>query len=253
MIKFVVLPHFPNAVQHLLIGEFWGELLDFPLRQHGIYPLYIPENPNIDPRLRGHADLSVFHLGENRLILAPYLKDTSFEKKLSSLGCSICFADIQQESMYPQDAQLNICIWNNRWIGYPETAAHEILSAYKDRTGDKWYKTKQGYTKCSCCLVDDNAIISSDIGILRAIADCGAASLEIQPGHISLPGFSSGFIGGSSFKLSEKVLAFTGTLDSHPDKERILSFLAWRGIQPVFLTSNSLFDIGGAVPLTEKN
>ncbi|MCD8117342.1 MAG: hypothetical protein LUE21_09570 [Oscillospiraceae bacterium] len=73
--------------------------------------------------------------------------------------------------------------------------------------------------------------------------------LEITPGYIELSGYQYGFIGGASFRLDAHTIAFTGTLDRHPDKMRILSFLAKHSVKPVFLTDRPLFDVGGAVLL----
>jgi hypothetical protein len=77
--------------------------------------------------------------------------------------------------------------------------------------------------------------------------------LRIAPGAVVLDGFPYGFIGGASFKISEKNLAFTGRLDGHPDCERILSFLREREIEPLFLTQEPIFDIGSAIPILEMS
>ena len=73
--------------------------------------------------------------------------------------------------------------------------------------------------------------------------------LRIRPGYIELIGYDYGFIGGAAFLINDHTLAFTGALDRHPDKDRILDFLAQHGVQPVFLTEVPIFDIGGAVAL----
>ena len=86
-------------------------------------------------------------------------------------------------------------------------------------------EVQQGYTKCSICVVSENAIITSDIGIHCKAKESGIDSLLISPGYIDLPGYKYGFIGGASFKISDNVIAFTGSLDSHPDKDNIEHFL----------------------------
>ena len=73
--------------------------------------------------------------------------------------------------------------------------------------------------------------------------------LQIRPGHIALEGYDYGFIGGASFLLDSNTLAFTGHLDVHPDRDRILDFLRQHGVSAVFLTESPVFDIGGAVRL----
>jgi hypothetical protein len=109
----------------------------------------------------------------------------------------------------------------------------------------------QGYTKCSVCVVDERSIITSDFGIAAAARQNGLDVLTIRQGYIELPGFEFGFIGGSAWKLSEHALAFTGRLDDHPDKDRILDYLTARVIEPVFLTDGPIFDIGSAIPIIE--
>ena len=111
---------------------------------------------------------------------------------------------------------------------------------------------KQGYAKCSALIVDERSIISQDRGLTRAAAAAGLDVLQISPGHVALDGFEYGFLGGAGFKISRDKLCFTGVLDIHPDKGRILDFLSARGIRPLYLTDRPVFDIGSAIPLTEK-
>ena len=79
----------------------------------------------------------------------------------------------------------------------------------------------------------------------------GIEVLEIKAGFIELEGFSEGFIGGAAFKIASDRLAFTGTLDRHPEKTRIESFLLDHGVLPVYLTKNSIFDVGSVIPILE--
>ena len=90
-----------------------------------------------------------------------------------------------------------------------------------------------------------------DEGISRAALSLGLDVLKITPGYIELPGYEYGFIGGCCGKISKNELAFTGKLDGHPDREKILAFLAEKRISPVFLTDGPLFDAGGIIPLCE--
>ena len=113
--------------------------------------------------------------------------------------------------------------------------------------------SRQGYSRCSVCVVNDNAIITADEGICRSAKAHGIDVLKIRPGYIDLPGFDYGFIGGASFKLSDTKLAFTGGLDKHPDAERIIEFASLHNIDIVYITDKPAFDIGGAIPITEAS
>ncbi len=252
MSGFVELPNLPNHTDTLLIGEKYAEYFDFPLKKLHIKVLYVPDNPLIDPRLAGHADLSVFHAGGERLYLAPSLKGTELYAKLLKLGADPVIPAIRQGKEYPDDVQLNACAAGSRLIYAPRRSAEEIVDYFTNKWRTMPMISRQGYAKCSVCVVDERSIITSDPG-LAAVADTnGLQVLRIRPGFITLPGFACGFIGGAAFRLSRDQIAFTGRLDRHPDQEKILDFLRTRGFDPVFLTDRDLFDVGGAVPLTEK-
>lgn len=100
--------------------------------------------------------------------------------------------------------------------------------------------------------MDENSIITADRGIAAAARKNRIDVLVIRPGFIALDGFPYGFIGGAAFKMAKETLAFTGTLDWHPDQAAIEEFLAARKIKPVYITHYPIFDIGGVLPVTEK-
>lgn len=250
---FVRNANLPIDAKVVIFGEKYSAFLSNSLILAGYTPLCVPDNSNVDSRVSGHADLSVFHAGGEHIILAPYLEGSSFAQAVADMGADICFAAIHQSKKYPHDAQLNALSLGNRLICCRNATACEVIKSFDDSRGGRLLLTKQGYSACSICVVDENSIITSDPGIAFVCERDGMDVLFISPGFFSLEGYDLGFIGGSSFKLSETKLAFTGTLDGHPDRERILAFLDVHGVEPVFLTGSPAFDIGGAVPLTEKN
>lgn len=252
MSAFVQLPGLPKEAEAVIIGEKYAEILQFSLKKMGISAFFVPDNPAVDPRLSSHADLSVFHAGGERFFLAPNLKGTAFHKRLSELGVELVFPEISQHPAYPQDAQLNACCVGNRLIYSQKTAANEIVDFFTIRTDTKLIPVRQGYVNCAVCVVDAHSLITADRGIARAAEQHGLAVLLISEGFIDLPGFACGFIGGAAFRLSEKIMAFTGILDRHPDKEAILGFLSRHGLEADYLTDKPIFDIGGAIPILEK-
>ena len=163
---------------------------------------------------------------------------------LTNRGYAV-FGASPQEERYPKDAGLCVCRVGKHIICNPKTV-DPVLRAFL--TGSL-IDVKQGYTKCSVCVISDEAVITSDTVIAKRAAQHNIDVLQIAPGDIRLDGFPTGFIGGASFLIDDHTMAFTGTLQQHPDQERILSFLKNHGIRPVFLTEEPIFDIGGAVPL----
>lgn len=252
MHKFCEKGNLPEKAGLVLLGEMYYESLKQSLGHYGIKVLPIPANPYVDKRLSSHADLSVFHAGGEKIFLAPFLKGTEFAEKMHESGFNITFCDIIQGENYPNDAALNICSVGDNFIFNPKVSCQKIINELKEQ-GREGIITKQGYCKCSVCIVDEKSIISSDKGICKAWRDNGLDALEIEAGFIELKGFDYGFIGGAAFKLGAATLAFTGSLDAHPDKTRILEFLYKRSISPVFLTELPVFDIGSAIPVLEIN
>jgi hypothetical protein len=246
-VKTVKISNLPFSSKLVIIGQKYAQILDDSLKLQGISAIFVPNNPNVDSRLAGHADLSLLHLGENRLFLAPYLKNSEFSRQLKSLKFDLYYPEIEQAADYPNDAQLNVCLVGDSAIYNPDICPKAIAHFFTNKI-----PVKQGYAKCSICVVDEQSIITADRGIYRSATAAGIDVLLINPGYIKLDGFSYGFIGGSTFKISKQKLAFTGVLDLHPDKYNILSFLYDRQIEPVYLTNQPIFDIGSAIPILEK-
>lgn len=229
----------------VLLGKQYDPIYGPALRNSGFEVLAVPANPDVDRRLSGHVDLSILKAGEDCLLCAPFLKNTTAVSVLQSRGYRILYTEKQQGSVYPQDAVLNACIFGEYLLWNPKTADSFIskLSAAKIEIS-----CRQGYSRCCTCVVSDRAIITEDSGIARACRRAGVDVLEITPGYVILDGFPYGFIGGAGF-LFHDVLYFTGTVREHPDWDQISDFCASHSVKPKCLTEAPLRDIGGFVIL----
>ena len=245
MSYYVITPHLPKRKVGLMaIGKRYAPRLAAPLRKLGVDVLWLPDAPDTDSHLAGHADLSMIHLGAELVVTGC---GDDIVNNLTNRG----FKAIRTEgpgNSYPEDCTLNACIVGSKLIHRLDVTSRTVLGAlpYCEKIN-----VAQGYAKCCTCVVDESSIITSDRGIATAVSDKDIDVLLIAPGYIELEGFDYGFIGGASFKLSADSMAFTVRLDAHPDYHNIISFLTDRGIRPVFLTSGTAFDIGSALPLTE--
>lgn len=225
----------------LLIGERYRLKLAQSLAAQGIDVFWLPDNAALDKRLAGHADLSVF-VRKDRAVVAEGLYCFDIVNHLTNRGYKTVSSG-RQGPAYPQDAGLCVC-WTGRYTIYnPRTADPAVL----ELIGGVPVRVSQGYTKCAALVVDDHSIVTADAGVSRAAKTAGMDVLVIAPGHIALDGYRYGFIGGASFIINDNTVAFTGTLDEHPDRDSILTFLAEHGKKPVFLTEGPIFDIGGAI------
>lgn len=235
----------------LLIGERYKDRLAQSLASQGIEPIWLPDDPTLDPRLAGHADLLTFASGR-RIVLAeslfrsvPYNNTDIVNYLTIKKGYHVMPTRSPRGAKYPADAGLCVCDTGKYTIYCPST----IDDAVRGLIGGVPVTVAQGYAKCAACVVNDHSIITADAGVSRAAKSAGMDVLDIVAGHVALDGYDYGFIGGATFKIRNDTVAFTGTLDAHPDKERILRFLADRGQKAAFLTDEPIFDIGGAIPL----
>jgi hypothetical protein len=248
--SFILSPNLPqNRVTHVILGSKYKKTAE-RLNKINISVIHVPDNKDVLPALSGHADLSICHLGGSRLLLS---KSTEgFAPELSKYGFDVTVSEKPSDKSYPDDVGLCACILNNYLfhnIKYTDKGL--INSALAN--GIKPLNVKQGYTKCSVCVVDDRHIITEDKSIQKAAEAIGISCLLISPGYIRLDGFDYGFIGGATGKLNKNILAFTGRLSSHPDKQKIYDYLESCGVEPFFLSEEPIYDVGSILPVIESD
>ena len=105
---------------------------------------------------------------------------------------------------------------------------------------------KQGYACCSIVPVDEDSIITYDRGIAKAAEAAGLSVLTIGPGHVELPGYDTGFIGGTSGRVGDEII-FNGDLSAHPDCQAIRQFIEERGLKVRYFSGYPLRDIGSII------
>ena len=71
-------------------------------------------------------------------------------------------------------------------------------------------------------------------------------AFTVVSGHVLLPGYDEGFIGGASGRVGDEVI-FHGDLAAHPDFRGIVSFIESRGLRVKYFGGFALTDIGGII------
>lgn len=132
------------------------------------------------------------------------------------------------------------------WKGAPVSSSEYSGSAElcNSSCGFSFLDVPQGYTRCCCLPVDDASFITADHGIAKALEAVGADVLLIETGHILLPGFDYGFIGGCAGHITPRTIIFNGDLSAHPDFNAITGFIHARDINTVYFKDYPLTDIG---------
>lgn len=178
---------------------------------------------NVHPAIKNHPDLIMCHLGSEL-----------FKGNADALGRN-----------YPLDVIYN-CAATGKFFIHNLKFTNKELKSRAESLGMTFINVKQGYTKCNIVVVSENAIITSDMGIYKAAKDF-LKVLLISPGQVLLPGMNTGFLGGASGRVGNKII-FNGDLRTHSDFEKIVSFIEGEGLEVIWFEGCPLLDIGSIIP-----
>jgi hypothetical protein len=196
--------------------------------------ILLPDFDLLPTPVASHADMLMYKLRDSLLAHNRYY----YENPDLFNGVKITLTNEYISNTYPNDILLNALN-----LGGTVYCKADCISKYIRADADKIVNLKQGYARCSTCIVSNNAVITAD----RNIADIVSADvLLIKEGHIKLDGYNYGFIGGASVKVGDNILFF-GDISVHPDYEKITEFCGKYGMKAVSLSDEMLYDYGSMV------
>ena len=184
----------------------------------------------VSPPLSCHPDMFMCRLG--------YSDDAEL---ISCLGRD----DTGLSPEYPRDIAYNAACTGRFFIHNLRYTAPALLKAAED-LGMIMVNVRQGYSKCSTVIVDRDSIITYDQGLAKSCAAAGLDVLTVSAGHVLLPGYDTGFIGGASGRVGDTIY-FNGDLSAHPDFDRIKEFISERGLGLTWFSEWPLTDIGSII------
>ncbi|MCI8608686.1 MAG: hypothetical protein HFE73_03485 [Firmicutes bacterium] len=185
--------------------------------------------PSIEAAINTHPDLIHCRLGIGHPV---------FHGNPDKLSCP-----------YPLDAIYNGCATGKYFIHnlkYTDPALLELANS----EGLTLVHVPQGYGRCCCLPVTENAIITADQGILKACKKAGLIALAITSGHVRLAGYPYGFIGGAAGQVGNEIL-FHGDLTTHPDGHAIRQFIESFGLTCTDFSNSIRFPGLAGTPLTD--
>lgn len=197
--------------------------------------------------LCGHPDLQICFPYPDCAVCAPELF-SYYQPLLSPYGIAVKPGIAVLDRNYPADIAYNVAR-AGRCAMHLLTQTDPVLLRELEHSGIALVPVRQGYAKCNICVVDECSIITSDAGLAAAARKNGMAVLQIVPGHIALPGYPYGFIGGASGSLPDGTVVFCGDVRCHPDFLQIDAFFHERQVPYVSLSSATLTDFGSVLPI----
>ncbi len=246
MTRFIERPNLPEGkVETVICGELCSELSLF-LDSRGIECIVVAPNREIDPATANHSDMAVIHLGENIVIADK--NQTELIDKLTDKGFSVFKSKSEIKGEYPKDVPLNFTVIGENLIGNFNFADERLLQLTSSLNR---INVKQGYCKCSCFVINENALITDDRSICNNATVNGIDCLLVSKGDVSLSGHEYGFIGGASGKISKDEVLFFGDITKHRDYKEIAAFIKKHGCEIISLDF-PLTDFGGVIPVIEE-
>ncbi len=239
--QFITYPNLPeNRISLAAVGNY-PEIKN-ALLQEGIETVSFINN-SLTQEISRHQDMLLCHSGGENIFIEPMQDKEVLENK----GFTVNYSQ-RLGSAYPFDVKLNAAISKDFFICNKKTVDASLYEALI-KSDKRCIHVNQGYTKCSVCFVNENAVITEDSAIAQILTENSIDVLLISKGDIYLSESHYGFFGGSTGKIDKNTLAITGELKYHRDEEKILGFLNKHGVKLKELTKEKIIDIGGILPL----
>ena len=213
------------------------------LREMGYEPVFMPPISILDMPICAHPDMSIIRIKKKWFAADDIHNAFTFLDNCEFINRA---DGLQNKLYYPFDVAFNGAVVGKRLICNTKYISRRILE-FATKSGFEIVEVKQGYTKCSVCVVDDNSVITEDNGVADKCAKAGIDVLHLKTHCVKLDGYSNGFFGGCSGKLSGEKLVFAGCIEKHSEYDSILNFCTARGIKPVSLSDECLYDVGSII------
>jgi len=244
--KYLELPNLPKSkVSTCLIDYRMSECAKNTLIKTGIKLLPTKRLSSLYDAISAHPDIQIHHLYDNVFVCEPSLYDYYCELMPDAV---ILKGNSTLYSKYPLDIAYNAvrvgkCFFHN--LKYTDSVLYE----YYHSIGVKLINVKQGYTKCSVCVVNENAIITSDVEIAKKAKENLIDTLYFNPGQIKLESISNGFVGGICGKISNNVIAVNGDIKLCNNGIEFIEFCKKHSVEVLKLSDYMPYDIGSIIPV----
>ena len=215
------------------------------LQQLGYHVIHSESVGCFIPYEQDHADMQCLILDQTAFVLdCCHRLKQALSEYYQVVSCSEGIS-----GAYPHNVALNALLLGKRVIARVDSL-DEKIKRYCAENRYELIHVKQGYTKCSCAVVNDHAIITADKGVYRSLKELNIDILLIEEGRVKLDGAPCGFIGGATgldHSPDKRTLYFSGNIQLHPDGERIERFCEQHGTEAISLSEDEVRDIGGII------
>lgn len=190
----------------------------------------------------GHPDIAVCKISDNQIITCPSLYEY-YKNELPDVD--VMSGSSEPLKNYPDDVFYNAACFGDVAI-HNFKFTDKITLAVIEQKFSKHINVGQGYSKCSVCFVNSQAIITDDDGIYKNALDYNLDVLKIQKGNIFLKGMDYGFFGGATGTSDNKIF-LNGSIETLEDCIEIKMFLKKYNVELIELKRGQIEDIGSII------
>ena len=214
------------------------------LSHHADRIIALPPFSALQEPVSAHPDMLMFPTDSEIITNKRYAEENAalFCELAELSGRKLVLDETELAPAYPADVCFNCFAAGGRLFGLSAALSEKIICWASNRAM-AMTNVRQGYAKCSACVVSHNAVITEDASIERAMKENGVDVLRVAPGYVTLDGYNCGFMGGASGADDVNVY-FCGDITRHPDFEKINDFCRQHGKKCVSLGSGRLYDVG---------
>ena len=234
-------------MNHILISDQANDILKEYLNKDNNL-IEIKKTDTVYNAVSSHVDIYLCKVLGNLIVAKEQMEYIDEALKKGEIKYELGNAELKSE--YPNNICYNGVQLGNNFIHNIKYTDDKIMKIVKENSLNI-INVKQGYSKCSITVVDDNSVITSDKGIAKELVKHKIDVLLIKAGSVKLEDFEYGFIGGASGRVG-KVIVFNGNLEEHPDYIEIINFIEKKNLKVKYFNQYPLTDIGSILEIGDN-
>ena len=237
-----------NADLVIIHGKVSQEIID-NLKNMNLKIIPTIKCESVDESIAYHPDIVIHPVSHNTLIVAPEVFDYYYNE-LKTFGIRLIKGATNLHNLYPLDISYNVGRVG-KYAFHKLQHTDPILRSYLNNENIEFVNINQGYSKCSMAIINDSSIITADKNIHLKLLELGYDSLLIEAGYVELKKQKYGFFGGATGNLTPDKILFSGHIDDHPDKIKIIDFIKQKHVDIIYLSKEKITDIGTIICLNK--
>lgn len=239
-------PNLPDRKVNTVIIDFRvSEDTIEVLRKNGVEVIKTKKLDCLYDSVSAHPDMQIHHLGKNDFVCEPTVYNY-YKENLKN--ANIYKGKTFLKSKYPFDIAYNVLNVRNLVFHNLKYTDPKILEYY-EKQKYKFINVKQGYTKCSVLVINENSIITSDKQIAKKALENGLNTLYVDANKIKLKGMSNGLAGGIGGKIDNNTLAIYGDINKLKELSDISNFCDACNVKILSLSHKIPEDFGSIIPI----